>query len=163
MRRIRSVTAAAMLLVALPATALAHAELVSSRPAADSVLDTGPEEVVVTFDSELDPDASSLQVLAADGAVIAEGGVDLDVADRNVLRAEASISRDGAYSVVWTAASIDGHVESGEFGFQVGPPPTNGVANTALPAPVPNPGVIGALLLALSAGIVVRRQRATAR
>jgi methionine-rich copper-binding protein CopC len=163
MRRTRSLTAAAMLLFALPATALAHAELVSSQPAASSVLETGPDEVAVTFDSELDPDASSLQVLAADGTVIGEGGVDLDVADRNVLRAPVSISRDGAYSVVWTAASIDGHVESGAFGFQVGTAPTSAVANTALPAPRPNPGVIGAFLLALSGAIVVMRSRVTDR
>ena len=162
MRRTGSMTAAAMLLFAIPATALAHAELVSSRPAADSVLDTGPDEVIVTFDSELDPDASSLQVLAADGTVVADGGVDLDVAERNVLRAAVSISRDGAYSVVWSAGSIDGHVESGQFGFQVGSPP-KAVADTALPAPPLNPAVIGAALLALSGAIVGLRQRATAR
>ena len=152
----------ALLLAAQPAAALAHAELVSSQPAADSVLDTAPEDVVVTFDSELDPDTSSLQVLGADGAVVADGGVDLDLPDRNVLRARVSIPRDGAYSVRWVAASIDGHLETGEFAFRVGTAPTPGVADTALPAPSPNLAVIGAILLALAGAILLLERRSTA-
>ena len=153
----------ALLLAAQPAAALAHAALVSSQPAANSVLETAPEDVAVTFDSELDPDASSLQVLAADGAVVADGGVDLDVPDRNVLRAPVSIARDGAYTVRWVAASIDGHVETGEFAFRVGTAPTPGVADTALPVPSPNPAVIGAILVALAGAIVLLGRRSTAQ
>jgi methionine-rich copper-binding protein CopC len=169
MRRTRSLTAAlaAMLLAAAPATALAHAELVSSRPAADSVLDTAPGEVVVSFDSELDPDTSSLQVLATDGTLIGEGGVDLDVAHRNVLRVSVSLPGDGEYRVTWAAGSIDGHVESGAFAFRIGAAPTMGVANTALPIPSPDLAAIGAVLLLLGAavaiGLGVRGRRRSAR
>jgi methionine-rich copper-binding protein CopC len=154
---------AALLLAALPAAALAHAELVSSQPAADEVLDTPPSSVVVTFDSELDPDTSEIVVADADGTIVGEGGVDLDVADRNVLRAAASMTGDDEYHVTWSAGSIDGHVASGEFAFRVGPEPTAGVANTALPVPGSGTAAVGALLLLVALALAVRELRRASR
>lgn len=156
MPRIRPIvaTVAAVLLAALPAATLAHAELASSRPAADAVLQAPPSEVVLTFDSELDPDTSSLVVTDAAGDSVGEGGVDLDVADRNVLHAAVDIPDDGAYEVSWTAGSIDGHVESGTFAFRVGTP----VADTALPAPSTAPMLVGALLVGAAALAVAARR-----
>ncbi|HEU4864347.1 MAG TPA: copper resistance CopC family protein [Candidatus Limnocylindria bacterium] len=154
---------AALLLAALPAAALAHAEVVSSQPAADEVLDTPPSSVVVTFDSELDPDTSEIVVADADGTIVGEGGVDLDVADRNVLRAAASMTGDGEYHVTWSAGSIDGHVGSGEFAFRVGPEPTAGVANTALPVPGSGTAAVGALLLLVALALAVRELRRASR
>ena len=165
MPRIRSLLAplAALLIAALPAAALAHAELASSQPAADEMLDAPPREVVVTFDSELDPDTSEIKVVAADGTIVGEGGVDLDVADRNVLRAAVSITADGQYHVTWSAGSIDGHVGSGEFGFRVGSEPTADVANTALPLPKPDVAAMGACLLLLALALAARELGSAAR
>jgi methionine-rich copper-binding protein CopC len=154
---------AALLLAALSTAALAHAELVSSQPAAGEVLDTPPSSVVVTFESELDPDTSEIEVADADGTIVGEGGVDLDVADRNVLRAAASMTGDGEYHVAWSAGSIDGHVGSGEFAFRVGPEPTAGVANTALPVPGSGTAAVGALLLLVALALAVRELRRASR
>jgi methionine-rich copper-binding protein CopC len=154
---------AALLLAALPAAALAHAEVVSSQPAADEVLDTPPSSVVVTFDSELDPDTSEIVVADADGTIVGEGGVDLDVADRNVLRAAASMTGDGEYHVTWSAGSIDGHVGYVEFAFRVCPEPTAGVAITALPVPGFGTAAVGALLLLVALALAVRELRRASR
>lgn len=154
---------AALLLAALSTAALAHAELVSSQPAAGEVLDTPPSSVVVTFESELDPDTSEIEVADADGTIVGEGGVDLDVADRNVLRAPVSMTGAGEYHVRWSAGSIDGHVGSGEFAFRVGPEPTADVADTALPVRASGTAAIGVLLLLVALALAARELRRASR
>ena len=140
---------AAALLASMPALALAHAELVSSQPAAAASLDEPPAELVVTFDGELDPDGSSLVAIGPGGAEVAAGGVDLEVAERNVLRAALRSDGQGEYVVSWVAASIDGHVEEGSFAFEVMADATPPSPDTALPRPA-GPGPAAAVLLALA-------------
>jgi copper resistance protein C len=154
-RRALTALSTAGLLAALPSLALAHAELSWADPSPGAVLDAPPDEIVVTFDAELDVDASTLSVVDADGMSVGSGGVDLEVADRNVMRAAVDIRDDGRYVVSWTAVAADGHPESGTFGFSVGAE----VPDTAVPlssAATP----LGVLLL-LAAILVVSRLRRT--
>lgn len=110
--------------------------------------------MVLTFGGELDPDRSSVAVTDAAGNEVGSGEVDLDVAERNVLRAEVSIDADGRYDVTWTAVAADGHPESGKYGFTVGD--LSSVApNTAMPAP--NEVVAAGITLILVAGLVSMR------
>lgn len=134
--RLLAACAAAMVAAAMPALTMAHADLVASEPAADTQLDVPPTEVVLAFDGELDPAASSLVIADADGAEVGSGGVDLGVAERNVLRAEVEIDGDGEYEVTWTATALDGHREEGTFTFRVGATGT-AAPDTALPRPSP--------------------------
>ena len=90
---------AAVALLAIPAVASAHVELVSSSPEAGANLDTAPTEVTVTFDDELDPDHSTFTVADADGNEVGSGEVDLTVADRNVMHGDGTISDPGVYTV----------------------------------------------------------------
>ena len=112
----------AALLLAVPSTAAAHAELASSDPAAGATLDEPPPRVVLTFGGGLDPDGSGFTVTDADGAEVGAGTVDLGVAERNVLRGTVAIEADGTYEVHWTAVAEDGHPEEGTFTFAVGGP-----------------------------------------
>ena len=146
---------AAVLLAAVPAMAIAHAELVSSQPAAGTSLDEPPTELVATFDGELDPDRSSLTATGPGGDEVADGGVDLEVAERNVLRAALRSGGEGEYAVTWVAASIDGHVEEGSFVFDVVADATAQSPDTAIPTPA-RFGPIAALLLGLAVVTVVR-------
>lgn len=140
---------AAVLLAAMPAMAIAHAELVTSQPAAGTSLDKPPTELVVTFDGELDPDGSSLVATGPGGDEVADGGVDLEVAERNVLRAALRSDGEGEYVVTWAAASIDGHVEEGSFVFEVAADASAQSPDTALPTSA-RFGPVAALLLALA-------------
>lgn len=154
-------------LLAIPAAASAHVELVSSSPAAGSNVDTAPTEVTVTFDDELDPDHSSFSVTDGDGNEVGSGEVDLTVADRNVLRGEVSISDPGVYTVSYTVAGVDGHEIEGTFSFgfntqEAIPDPTGGEhdegPDTALPYDPPSPlPLVGVLLLGLAAALGMRR------
>ena len=160
---ISAATAAALL--AVPASALAHVELMSSSPAAGDNLDAAPTEVTVTFDDELDPDKSSFAVTDADGSEVGSGEVDLTVADRNVLSGSVTIAEPGVYTVSYAVAGIDGHVVEGtfSFGYQADeeiPEPTGGGEHpdTALPPPeLSLATTAGWLLIALACVLVVGR------
>jgi copper resistance protein C len=165
--RLLLITLATAALLAIPAVASAHVELVSSSPEAGDNLDSAPTEVNVTFDDELDPDHSSFTVTDAGGNEVGSGEVDLTVADRNVLRGEVTIADPGVYLVSFTVAGVDGHEIEGTFSFgfntdEAIPEPTGGEhdegPDTALPYRQPSPlPVAGALLIALAAVLGVRR------
>jgi len=144
----------ALVVMAAPAAVAAHAELIGSDPADGAVIAEPPAEVALTFDSDVEQDGSTFTVTDAAGAVVGAGEVDLDVAQRNVLRGEIDAGEDGTYEVRWTAVSIDGHTEEGTLHFTVGSEPA---PNTALPRTVPT-WPLGAALLAAAIGVAVRRR-----
>jgi methionine-rich copper-binding protein CopC len=153
-------------LAAVPAVAAAHAELVSSDPAAGASLDTAPSEVTLTFDDELDPDGSSFTVTDHHGEVVGTGAVDLGVADRNVLRGTVTITEPGVYTVGWTVVGIDGHEIGGAFQFGYATDeeiPAGGGGDghenpdTALSAPAAPLVPLGLALLCVAALIAIRR------
>jgi methionine-rich copper-binding protein CopC len=119
MRRLLLVASLAASLAGLPTVALAHAEFVSSEPSGGDVVDEPPTEVVITFDGELRPEISEFLVTGPGGEV-GVGAVDLEVAERNVLRGAVAIREPGVYTVAWTAVAVDGHRELGDFSFTVG-------------------------------------------
>jgi methionine-rich copper-binding protein CopC len=167
---IRKITAAASLalavaLLALPTAVAAHAELVSSDPAAGAKLDSAPPEVTLTFSNEIDPDGSSFEVTDADGVVVGIGEIDLTVADRNVMRGDVSITEPAVYTVSWTSVALDGDKLTGTFSFgyatdQTIPKPTGDEEepDTAIAAPSASPLVpLGIWLMVVSGGLALRR------
>jgi methionine-rich copper-binding protein CopC len=119
-RRLLAVPTAVALL-AIPAIAAAHAPLQTSTPAAGANLDTAPSKVTLTFSGdsggELNPDGSKFTVTSAAGATVGTGKVDLNVADRNVMTGDVTITDPGVYTVKWTSQSIDGASLDGSFSF----------------------------------------------
>jgi methionine-rich copper-binding protein CopC len=149
--------ATAACLAAVPTLVLGHIELTSSSPAAGDKLDTAPRKVSVTFDDELDPDLSSFKVTDAAGTVVGRGDVDLTVADRNVMNGKVIISSPGVYTVRYTVAGVDGHVQHGtfRFGFRAAVQP-----DTSLRAPrSPFLPTLGLILLAVGCVVAARRRR----
>ena len=165
--RLLLITLATAALLAIPAVASAHVELISSSPESGANLDSAPNEVIVTFDDELDPDHSTFTVTDADGNEVGSGDVDLTVADRNVMRGEVTISDPGVYTVSYTVAGVDGHEILGTFSFgfnteETIPEPTGGEhdeePDTALPHQQPSPLLaVGLVLIGLAVGLGVRR------
>lgn len=140
---------AGVLLFVGPVTA--HEDLVGSEPQADAVLATAPDEVSLTFTGELTPDGSSFEVTDATGQTVGTGTLDLEVAERNVLRGAVAISEPGRFEVHWTITGLDGHPITGELGFTVG-----GAPNTAAPAPAGR-SMIGMVTLLVAAALVSRQ------
>jgi methionine-rich copper-binding protein CopC len=158
-RRLAPVLVVAAVACLAPAAVAAHAELVGSEPAAGAALESPPEQVVLTFDAELDPDRSSVTVTDPQGDESGNGGVDLTVPERNVLRAQLTADLAGRYEVSWTAAAGDGHAASGSHAFVV----TDG--ESAAPNTAVRPPSVAArvgVVLVLLAGLIVLGKR-TAR
>lgn len=156
MRRIAPLLLAGGLAL-LPTLALAHTELTDSDPADGSTVSDAPDEVVLTFAGEVD-EAASFTVLDPDGEEVGSGELDLEVADRNVLRGQLEVAASGEYTVLWSVVGEDGHEVEGEVTFTYDPEAEASTPNTALPVETGSPVMlIGSLLLVLAATIPVRR------
>lgn len=151
--------AAVGLLLTLAAPVAAHEELVASEPSAGANLEAPPTEVVLTFSGELAPE-SGFVVVDPTGEEVGTGELDLDVAERNILRGDVVIADDGTYTVSWTAVAADDHPEEGTYTFVVGAAEQ---PNTALARP--SPALPAGLALLLLAGVVglMRPQLRSAR
>ena len=144
-------------LALLPTLALAHTELIASDPADGSTVSDAPDEVVLTFAAEVD-EGASFTVLDPDGEEVGSGGLDLEVADRNVLRGQLEVAAPGEYRIAWSVIGDDGHEVEGEVSFTYDPEEEASAPDTALPVGTGSPpALIGALLMVLAVSIPVRR------
>lgn len=109
------------LLSLVPATpVLAHASLQSSLPAASSVLQSGPERIVLDFDESIEATTASVELFDQTDHRIPLGAAVRSASDDTVVSATVPQISDGTYAVVWRVSSVDGHVVDGAFSFQVG-------------------------------------------
>jgi len=116
--------AAALAALALPASAWAHANLVSTEPPNGAVLARSPAAVRIVYDDVIRAGPGIAAIRNGAGSVLAgrarvEGGRTLVLPLRRGLA-------NGDYSVRWSIVSDDGHLESGVLAFGVGlgrPPP----------------------------------------
>jgi copper transport protein len=117
--------------------AFAHAELEHSTPGAGSALASAPSSLDLRFTETVDPELSSISLVAANGVPVNVGPVVVDPGDRHLIRAEVAnpdVLDPGVYTVVWGAYSAeDGHASSGSFTFSfgTGEAPTHGGAGLA--------------------------------
>ncbi len=115
-------------------SARAHADLLSSDPAAGAILEVIPESVNLEFAENIltvdgSEDANQILVTNSDGERIDEQTV--VVSGANVSTRLDQSAPNGSYSVVYRVVSADGHPIEGSFTFSVGEEDTNVIA----PAP----------------------------
>ena len=101
----------------LPATALAHATLVSSSPGHEQRLESSPRVVRIAFDETVVLVPESLRVLDASGRSVA--GQPRLLADGRTIVASLRPLTRGGYTVRWQALGRDGHVVAGVLTFGV--------------------------------------------
>lgn len=129
-------SAAALVLIALvlgiwTAPASAHADLVSSTPAAGATVSESPESIELEFSAELDPVGDEVAV-TVDGTS-ASGEITIDGADVRFIPSEPLPA--GVATVVWRAKAGDAHPRTGEFSFSIGA--TSGAVPGASSATMP--------------------------
>lgn len=112
----------AIVLAASGRAASAHADLLTSDPAPDSVLSTPPAEIVLTFTEPVDPTQDAIRVVTADGTPVELGPVAQDLGSDSVTAALPGELADGSYVVAWSVVSADSHPIRGAFVFSVGAP-----------------------------------------
>lgn len=112
----------------------AHAELASSDPPADALLQTGPERLTLEFTEPVAADAQSPSVRLIDDQGRDQPLEDLGVdrAAETVVSARVPDLPPGTYTVAWSVLSAtDGHTLSGSFAFRVGGGRAPGVATVS--------------------------------
>jgi len=124
--------------------ALAHAELVSSTPAAGETVAEPPPEVVLAFSDALAP-GSRLDVLDDAFRSVVAGSTAFDPSEPTAMRAALRPLGPGDYTVQYRAVEHgDGHVVEGSLAFRVAAPadpaqlearPTHGAIEAGVAAP----------------------------
>jgi len=132
-RRLLSILALVGLYLFAPVTtAVAHTEIVSTSPAANTDVNESQESISITF--------SELPLVAGAAIVVmTEAGDILDSPAPILAGATLSIPwpidlTPGEVLVTWRATADDGHVLSNEFSFKYTAAAESGVAPSALPA-----------------------------
>lgn len=116
----RALAAAAIVALALPASAFAHASLGKATPGIAQELRASPREVVLRFDQTVDALPKAIEVLTPRGTNVA--GRPRAIPSRRELVASLPRLPRGPYTVRWQALSNDGHIVSGVYTFGVGVP-----------------------------------------
>lgn len=107
----------AIMLVAAPAVAEAHARLLSSNPAAGATV-AAPRSIALTFSERSVPAFSGLELVNAQG-VRTDVRTSTSQDGKVLTGALARPLSAGAYTVNWRIASGDGHRMTGSFSFTV--------------------------------------------
>jgi copper transport protein len=125
----RALLAVALVALALPAAASAHASLSSSVPGFRDRLEQSPTRVVLRFSQVIQPIPNGIVVQNENGRVVSLPAA-LGTDRRSLIALLHPLAR-GAYAVRWQTMSVsDGHIVSGLFTFGVrvnAPPPTEAV------------------------------------
>lgn len=109
-----------LLALLAPRPGQAHAVLLGTEPAADSVVAAAPGRIELRFNEPVRPVV--LRVIDLQGAVRAEEGAARVIDDRIELPLPEGLS-PGGYIVTWRAVSADSHPVGGSFRFAVGGAP----------------------------------------
>lgn len=109
---------AGLILCAWPVSALAHANLSSSTPAADAVVSEPPETVTLWFTGRIEPDFSTIEVTDSDGRQVDKGDSSVS-SNRRSIEVGLDPLEPGEYHVEWTVVARDGHRMRGDFSFTV--------------------------------------------
>lgn len=119
---------AALVALALPSSAFAHASIQRESPGFRQRLSASPRQVVIAFDQSVDALPKAIVVLTPDGKNVA--GPPRALPARRELVASLPRLPKGPYTVRWQALSDDGHIVSGVYTFGVrvpAPPVTDAV------------------------------------
>jgi copper transport protein len=108
--------------LAAAGTASAHAELLSSSPANQELLEMAPTEIALRFTEAVDPIEPAIRLLDADGDDVEIAGVDQSAGSDRMRATLPTTLDDGTYVVAWQALSADSHRVRGSFTFSVGVP-----------------------------------------
>jgi methionine-rich copper-binding protein CopC len=102
----------------LGSAAYAHPELKSAEPAAGAAIKTSPKQIRITFNENVVPHFSGVQVKDQAGKVISTGRAATDPANKKLLVVPVSEQLPpGDYKVEWHAVSDDTHRVKGSYSF----------------------------------------------
>ena len=116
-----SMAAVTMIVASLGCSAaLAHPELQSADPAAGAAVATSPKQIRITFNENVIPQFSGVELKDQAGKVIATGKAKTDPTNKKqlVVPVQGQLP-PGDYKVEWHAVSDDTHRVKGSYSFSV--------------------------------------------
>jgi copper transport protein len=121
---VKRAAAVALLALAFPGTAWAHATLEQTTPKIGQRLAASPRGITLTFDQSVRVLANGIQVFDAKGTIVS-GQPRVSGSDPRVVVAPLPRLQRGAYTVRWAVISNDSHVGRGvfTFGLRMAAPP----------------------------------------
>jgi copper transport protein len=114
---VAGVLAITCLLVLMPASAAAHAELLGTVPENDQLVQAAPDHIELKFSEDITVSFGGIKVFGPDGSRLQTGSAKVDGHDVHM---DLDASKHGTYAVSWRAISADGHPVRGAFTFSVG-------------------------------------------
>jgi copper resistance protein C len=119
-RRCAGLIALAILyLCACSSSAAAHSLPERFDPRPGAVLASGPAEVRIAFDGDIEPAFSSIAVTDAAGRRVDKGDTRVDRRNPRLLRVGLGALRPGPYVITWQVLAIDGHRKEGTYTFTI--------------------------------------------
>ncbi|HTR42895.1 MAG TPA: copper resistance protein CopC [Pseudomonadales bacterium] len=109
----------ALLFLAVPSAAWAHAFLDHADPKVGSTITSSPSVIKIWFTQELEPAFSTIEVQDANHNEVDEKDIHLDDKDKTLLTVSVPPLPDGTYTVTWHVTSVDTHRTQGQFEFTV--------------------------------------------
>jgi len=106
---------------ALAGTALGHAMLDRASPPVGARVTASPARVELWFSERLEPVFSSVKVFDASGRQVDKRDGAVDPREPAHVGVSVPALPAGRYRVVWRAVSVDTHVTSGDYTFDVAP------------------------------------------
>lgn len=104
--------------------AKAHIDLVETTPAKDEIVPLTPDEINLTFNTNIDPESLKIDLYYRDGTnypFITENGSYFTVNGKTATVKPPSLDR-GTYVVTFSSSGPDGHISADQFHFSVGAP-----------------------------------------
>jgi copper resistance protein C len=97
----------------------AHAFVDHAEPAVGSQIHGMPTQVKIWFTEKLEPALSKIQVFDISGREIDQRDVKVAQSNSALLSVSLPELKPGKYKVVWRAVSVDTHVTTGNFTFEL--------------------------------------------
>jgi copper transport protein len=120
MRRLFAALAVCTFAALAPAApAFAHAQLMSTTPGGNSVLDQSPENIELEFSENVSAGPGAIRVYDSNANRVDESPVS-QPDDRHIVTLDLPELDGGGYVVTWRVTSADSHPISGAFSFSVG-------------------------------------------
>jgi copper resistance protein C len=97
----------------------AHAFVDHAEPAVGSQIHGAPTQVKIWFTEKLEPALSKIQVFDTSDLEVDKRDVKIDQSNAALLTVSLPELKPGKYKVVWRAVSVDTHVTTGNFTFEL--------------------------------------------
>src|ERR1700738_3679578 len=97
----------------------AHAFVDHAEPAVGSQIHSAPTLVKIWFTEKLEPALSKIQVFDISGQEIDKRDVKVDQSNAALLTVSLPELKPGKYKVAWRAVSVDTHLTTGDFTFEI--------------------------------------------